>query len=73
MAPKENKLGQPMSFADKSIHCIDCRALFTFTAAEQEFYAYKGFGSQPKLCSLCRGTRKQQYRGLKGAYRSLMD
>ena len=73
MASKESVLGQPIGFTDKSIVCTDCRTVFTFTAAEQGFFASKGFVGAPKRCSLCRGTRKQQHRGTKGTYRSLSE
>jgi hypothetical protein len=52
-----------MSIVDKSIQCSDCGATFTFTAGEQEFYATKGLTHEPKRCSQCRQTKKQQIRG----------
>ncbi|MCX6004641.1 MAG: zinc-ribbon domain-containing protein [Chloroflexi bacterium] len=55
-----------MSFSDKSIQCSDCRATFTFTTGEQEFFASKGFTSEPKRCPQCRRTRKQQSSGSDG-------
>jgi hypothetical protein len=49
-----------MSYEDKSIQCCDCKATFTFTAGEQEFYATKGFTNVPKRCVSCRKAKKQQ-------------
>ncbi len=49
-----------MSFEDKSIECSDCGTSFTFSAAEQEFFASKGFTNDPKRCPQCRQTRKAE-------------
>jgi len=49
-----------VDFQDKSLQCADCGATFTFTAAEQEFYASKGFANEPKRCQPCRQARKMQ-------------
>jgi len=46
-----------MSFVDKSLNCSECGADFTFTAAEQEFFAEKGYTNEPKRCSMCRAAR----------------
>ena len=43
--------------ADQQITCSDCGASFTFTEAEQEFYASKQL-SAPKRCKDCRQARK---------------
>ncbi len=45
-------------YADKAISCADCGEQFTFTAGEQEFYAQKGFASDPKRCPSCRASRR---------------
>jgi hypothetical protein len=37
---------------------MDCGTEFTFTAREQEFYATKGFTSEPKRCFNCRQAKK---------------
>jgi hypothetical protein len=42
---------------DIEITCKDCGTIFTFSAAEQEFYAEHNF-DQPKRCSPCRKARK---------------
>lgn len=44
---------------DKELTCEDCSATFTFTEAEQEFYASKDL-SEPKRCKDCRQARKAQ-------------
>lgn len=48
-----------MDFQDQSITCADCRAEFTFTAGEQQFYEQKGFSSPPKRCKACRELRRR--------------
>jgi CxxC-x17-CxxC domain-containing protein len=53
---------------DKVLTCADCGQEFTFTAAEQQFYADRGF-SEPRRCSSCRAIRKAQ-RGDSGGNRS---
>jgi len=55
-----------MGYQDKTLHCADCGADFTFTAREQEFYASKGFVNEPKRCMTCRQTRKSERRGSAG-------
>jgi len=45
---------------DKTLTCRDCGAQFVFSAAEQEFYAEKGFTNEPGRCPDCRSARKQQ-------------
>ncbi|MDY6892266.1 MAG: zinc-ribbon domain containing protein [Chloroflexota bacterium] len=52
-----------MSFTDRELQCADCGSTFTFTASEQEFFANKGFTNDPKRCSDCRSSRKQERRG----------
>jgi CxxC-x17-CxxC domain-containing protein len=42
---------------DKSLTCVDCRQVFTFTASEQQFYADRQF-SEPRRCPSCRAIRK---------------
>jgi CxxC-x17-CxxC domain-containing protein len=46
-----------MAFNDATLTCLDCQMPFTWSAAEQEFYASKGF-TEPKRCSSCRASRK---------------
>ncbi len=52
-----------MTYVDKTLECVECGASFTFGAAEQEFFATKGFTNEPKRCPDCRQARKQQRRG----------
>jgi len=52
-----------MSFKDKSIQCLDCGAMFTFSAQDQEFYQSKGFINEPKRCPSCRQTKKTERGG----------
>jgi CxxC-x17-CxxC domain-containing protein len=52
-----------MLYTDQIIACVDCSTEFSFTAKEQEFYAQKGFTSQPKRCKPCRNARKDSSGG----------
>jgi len=52
--------------ADKILGCADCGQDFTFTGAEQAFYAEKGF-TEPRRCPSCRASRKAA-RGDGGGY-----
>lgn len=45
-------------YTDKTIVCKDCGKEFVFTAGEQEFYAEKGFESEPSRCKDCRTNHK---------------
>jgi CxxC-x17-CxxC domain-containing protein len=56
-----------MGFTDKQLTCADCKAEFTFSSTEQEFYATKGFTNEPKRCPDCRQSRKSERRGGAGA------
>jgi CxxC-x17-CxxC domain-containing protein len=55
-----------MLTSDKMLTCRDCNKEFAFTASEQEFYAQKGFTSDPGRCPDCREARKSQ-RGTTGS------
>ena len=48
-------------FQDQNLTCADCGADFVFSAAEQAFYADKGF-SAPKRFGVCRDKKKQERR-----------
>lgn len=52
-----------MAFTDKQIQCVDCGKEFTFTGAEQEFFAQKGYTNEPKRCLPCRQNRKSEKGG----------
>lgn len=54
---------QSMSYTDKLLECVDCRASFSFTAGEQEFHASKGFSNEPRRCPNCRGARRNDTGG----------
>ena len=47
-----------MSFQDKTLTCSDCDKSFTFTVAEQEQFAQRGYTNEPKRCPECREARK---------------
>lgn len=47
-----------MAFQDQTLKCQDCGKDFVWTAAEQEFYAQKGFQNAPLRCPECRAKRK---------------
>jgi len=51
------------AYEDKTLTCRDCGRSFLFTAGEQEYYAGKGFKSQPRRCKECR--RGHKYAGAK--------
>jgi len=48
-------------FQDQQLVCADCGAEFVFEAAEQAFFADKGF-SAPKRCPNCRSKKKDERR-----------
>ena len=48
---------------DKELTCRECKAPFTFSASEQEFFAEKGFTNEPVRCPTCRAARKQSAGG----------
>lgn len=47
-----------MSYTDRTLTCVDCGVEFIHSAADQEFYAEKGFVSDPKRCPSCRASRR---------------
>lgn len=49
-----------MSYVDRALTCVDCGVEFVHSAADQEFYAQKGFVSDPKRCASCRASRRSQ-------------
>lgn len=57
-----------MGFQDKSIQCSDCGATFTFSAAEQEQFASRGYRNEPKRCLPCRQSRKDSHNSSNGSY-----
>ncbi len=47
-----------MTYVDRTLTCVDCGVEFIHSAADQEYYAQKGFASDPKRCSSCRASRR---------------
>lgn len=47
-----------MTYVDRSLTCVDCAVEFIHSAADQEYYAEKGFSSEPKRCPSCRAYRR---------------
>jgi CxxC-x17-CxxC domain-containing protein len=52
-----------MAYQDKQLTCSDCGTSFTFSAAEQEQFATRGYTNEPKRCQPCRDARKQNTTG----------
>ena len=55
-----------MAYTDKTLVCVDCGMEFTFSAADQEFHAARGY-QDPKRCPTCRQARRSE-RGGGGGY-----
>ena len=53
-APGRSKV----TYVDRSLNCVDCGVEFVHSAADQEYYAAKGFASDPKRCASCRAYRR---------------
>ena len=47
-----------VTYVDRSLNCVDCGVEFIHSAADQEYYAQKGFASDPKRCASCRASRR---------------
>ena len=47
-----------MTYSDRTLTCVDCGVEFIHSAADQEYYAQKGFSSEPKRCASCRASRR---------------
>jgi len=47
-----------LTYLDRTLTCVDCGVEFIHSAADQEFYAEKGFVSEPKRCTSCRASRR---------------
>ena len=45
-------------YQDKDIDCVECGAVFVFSAAEQELFAERGYLNEPKRCPTCREARR---------------
>ncbi|MBI4301269.1 MAG: zinc-ribbon domain containing protein, partial [Chloroflexi bacterium] len=55
-----------MSYEDRTLTCQDCGQPFTFSAEDQAFHAQKGYTNEPKRCTSCRESRRQNTGG--GSY-----
>ncbi len=47
-----------MTYVDHSLTCVDCGVEFIHSGADQEYYAQKGFTTEPKRCASCRAYRR---------------
>jgi len=47
-----------VTYVDRTLTCVDCGVEFIHSAADQEYYAEKGFISDPKRCASCRAYRR---------------
>jgi CxxC-x17-CxxC domain-containing protein len=45
---------------DVDIQCTDCRASFTWTAGEQDFFLAKGLTNPPKRCKPCKKAKNHR-------------
>ena len=52
-----------MTYVDRTMTCVDCGVEFIHSSADQEYYAQKGFTSDPKRCASCRPTGDPPARG----------
>lgn len=50
--------------ADKNLVCHDCKKLFLFSSAEQQFFADKGLTNMPKRCANCRLSARYKRNGV---------
>lgn len=56
-----------MTYLDRTLTCVDCGVEFIHSSADQEYYAQKGFTSDPKRCTSCRAYRRSVRDGGDGA------
>jgi CxxC-x17-CxxC domain-containing protein len=47
-----------MAYEDRILRCVACGLEFVFTAEEQERFAQRGYGHEPKRCRACREDRR---------------
>ncbi len=52
-----------MTYVDRTLTCVDCGVDFVHSAGDQEFYARRGFASDPKRCPSCRASRRAAREG----------
>ena len=60
-----------MTYTDRTLSCVDCGVAFIHSSADQEFYAEKGFSSDPKRCTSCRALRRAGRDASEGDVRSI--
>src|SRR5678815_348023 len=63
--PSEAHLRRPtalrrllVTYADRTLTCVDCGSDFIHSADDQQYYAEKGFAAEPKRCVSCRASRR---------------
>jgi CxxC-x17-CxxC domain-containing protein len=47
-----------VTYADRTLACVDCGSEFIHSADDQKYYTEKGFSSDPKRCVSCRASRR---------------
>jgi CxxC-x17-CxxC domain-containing protein len=47
-----------VTYADRTLTCVDCGSDFIHSADDQKYYTEKGFSSEPKRCVGCRASRR---------------
>lgn len=47
-----------VTYVDRTLTCVDCGSTFIHSADDQQYYAEKGFASDPKRCVSCRASRR---------------
>src|SRR3954467_1539559 len=47
-----------VTYVDRNLNCVDCGSTFIHSADDQQYYAEKGFASDPKRCVSCRASRR---------------
>jgi CxxC-x17-CxxC domain-containing protein len=52
-----------MLIADKNLVCHDCKKLFLFSKAEQDFFKEKQLTNMPKRCANCRLSARYKRNG----------
>jgi len=52
-----------LAYEDRTLTCVDCGQGFTFSADDQSYHAEKGYTNEPKRCTSCRESRRQQRSG----------
>lgn len=45
-------------YVDRTLTCMECGTVFTFSSGEQAFYVEKGLTHEPKRCPRCRAKRR---------------